>query len=197
MRALTVKQPWTDLIMAGVKDVENRPWPPPSTLPQWNRCYACGQRRPPGEMLDCLRVDVREDGPFPFRLGIHAGKTVDRDAIWALSRVDLQAIGVVRRDDAFDVGVLLGFVTVTGCHHADECADERPCGVPSHRDGCVNRQLCSGWAQPDQYHWRLADPEPLDGPVPMRGRQGLWSLYLEEPPSHELVAVGNGDFPHE
>lgn len=27
MKALTIKQPWASLIMAGIKDVENRTWP--------------------------------------------------------------------------------------------------------------------------------------------------------------------------
>ena len=26
MKALTIKQPWADLIIAGVKDIENRTW---------------------------------------------------------------------------------------------------------------------------------------------------------------------------
>ena len=46
---LTVKQPWADLIMVGEKDVENRSWPVPSTLPQWMRCYRCGRRSRKGD----------------------------------------------------------------------------------------------------------------------------------------------------
>lgn len=33
---------------------------------------------------------------------------------------------------------------------------------------------CGIWANPGQYHWRLANPRPLPEPVPHRGFQGLW-----------------------
>jgi hypothetical protein len=71
-------------------------------------------------------------------------------------------------------GVLVGSVTVTGCHHADECLIA---GTPKPHGGMwVPDRWCSPWAQPDCFHWTLADPEPLDVPIPMKGRQGLWRL---------------------
>lgn len=42
-RALTVRQPYASLIMAGLKGVENRSWPVPSTLPQWGDCPTHGR----------------------------------------------------------------------------------------------------------------------------------------------------------
>ena len=32
----------------------------------------------------------------------------------------------------------------------------------------------SPWALPGWYHWLLEFPEPIDPPIPCRGRQGLW-----------------------
>jgi hypothetical protein len=32
----------------------------------------------------------------------------------------------------------------------------------------------SPWALPSRYHWVLEFPEPVDPPIPRRGRQGLW-----------------------
>jgi hypothetical protein len=170
-KALTVKQPWADLIMAGAKDVENRSWPVPSTLPQWWVCERCGERHPPPPGLLARWIP---DGPFPFRLGIHAGQEIDKSAspeTWAVYPVDW---GMGRPlPEVYALGALLGFVTVTGCHHADECQRVRV--DPQHR-GSRYMERCSRWAEPDVYHWTLANPEPLDVPFPMKGRLGLWHL---------------------
>jgi len=95
-RALTVRQPWADLIMSGMKTVENRSWAAPSTL------------------------------PFPFRLWIHAAATLDKGAAADLhgtgvasSLADLPYYQPPAPTPA--LGVLLGSVEVTGQHHADEC----------------------------------------------------------------------------
>jgi hypothetical protein len=32
----------------------------------------------------------------------------------------------------------------------------------------------SPWAMPGWFHWLLEFPEPVDPPIPCRGRQGLW-----------------------
>jgi hypothetical protein len=172
MRALTVKQPWADLIMAGVKDVENRSWPVPSTLP----CAICG--RPEG---GADPEDGHDFDPFPFLIGIHAAKAADRtDRSRYAWNVCFLANRYANVEPA--LGVLLGFVTVTGCHHADECMTGRVCHRPCQdpvRDRVPHQHVprpCSRWAEPDVYHWTLTAPEPLDAPVPMRGAQRLWRL---------------------
>jgi hypothetical protein len=188
---LSVKQPWADLLLAGVKDVENRTWQPPSTLPQWLRCerFGCGQRWGPGtapaHAWPCNAMpggqwspgcDVVSDGPFPFRLGIHTAAKPDlsdaaRDA-WTSVYPSIP-VGITH----MDLGALLGSVEVTGCHHADDCQHAPDTwGVqPEH---------CSRWAQPDVYHWEVRDPQLLDPqlqdlPVPWKGRQGLWGITAE------------------
>lgn len=188
-RVLTVRQPWADLIVAGVKDVENRTWPVPSTLPQWGRCDACECRYEPPPPASfhgshCRRghdgVAVEPDGPFPFRLGIHAAQKVDRDAVGDVAvrlmrdeERKVAPISVLISTAPDRRGVLVGFVTVTDCHHADECGVDPEEGVP-YAPGRILH--CSRWSEPDVYHWLLADPEPLDTPVPMRGAQRLWTL---------------------
>jgi hypothetical protein len=189
---LSVRQPWADLEMAGVKDPENRSWPPPSTLPQWGRCPLCSARVEPGcwkpgdlcfgdstvGMGHVGRPAV-SDGPFPFRLGIHAAVEVDGPApewVWR----EWRALG---RSPA-PRGALLGSVEVTGCHHAHECRDAGGCncgagGVYGHEPRCGEQQPCSRWAEPDVYHWQVHDPLPLDVPVAWKGRQGLWRIDRE------------------
>lgn len=175
--AITDKQPWADLIMAGAKPVENRSWPVPSTLPILFRCNPCGAERvePHGQfnaVHDCTpQGTFWRVGVAPFRLGIHAGKQRDDAAEWLAWRERAVATG----KNGATYGALLGFVTVTGCHHADECVEVRhPLGVGAL--GTATVRHCSEWAESDCFHWTLADPEPLDAPIPMKGKQRLWRL---------------------
>jgi hypothetical protein len=186
-RALTVRQPWADLIMAGVKDVENRSWPVPSTVPHHYACDYCEYRVLEGQEVSpcgtCGRYGARPDGPFPFPLMIHAAAKPDATEPWEawLRWSDLYTARGDHRPAELILpertGVLLGTVEVTGCHHADEC--ERTRQSDPYVDATREVVYCSRWAQPDTWHWTLADPQPLDTPVPAKGRLGLWTL---EPP---------------
>ena len=177
-RVLTVRQPWADLIMSGVKDVENRTWPVPSTLPQWYVTDEGERYLPdPAERDEhSSSCDLcRPVGPFPFRLWIHASK---QPAAVHESVLD-NWLEFCWREGAYEqyhLGVLLGTVEVTGCHHADDCY--LPDGM---HDTLVGPQYhaeewCSRWAEPDCWHWQLTDPQPLDEPIPAKGRLGLWTL---------------------
>lgn len=156
-RVLTVRQPWADLIMAGTKDVENRTWPVPSTLPQWGDCPGHG------------------------RLWVHAGQQIDTSPrsvqAWATLRQHLGLSiyrGTLAAVDHVARGALLGSVTVTGCHQTRDCV--RLGG--ENAAGEVSVHGCSRWADlgENTWHWTLADPIPLDEPWPLKGRQGLWTL---------------------
>ena len=177
LRALTVRQPWADLIMAGVKDVENRSWPVPSTLPHHYACDHCGTRVLVDDVrcTACQSDQLRPDGPFPFRLGIHAAvtPTTHSDAWWEWD----QHVGQPGTEPDH-YGALLGTVEVTGCHHDHEHWDE-DAPFPFLMDTDQGWQ-CSSWAEPDVYHWTLTDPRPLDVPIPMRGMLGLWRLEFVE-----------------
>ena len=187
LRILTVRQPWADLIVAGAKDVENRTWPPPSTLPQWYRCDRCTQRRRHDDLLYRGHwhgshegwATMTLDGPYPFRLGIHAAAKPDT-AIASYRAADHlpSAVAWNPHPDRSRCGVLLGFVTVTGCHHDHEHWDE-DAPFPFLVDTDQGWQ-CSSWAEPDVWHWTLTDPQPLDVPIPMRGMLGLWRLEFVE-----------------
>ena len=193
LRALTVRQPWADLIMAGVKDVENRSWPVPSTLPQWTQCSGCAMRWAPGdgppfsyEHWHGSRrgwMERTADGPFPFRLGIHASKGEHPNEYVAASWGPAgDSVPLKLLDDAMTDrrrGVLLGTVEVTGCHHAHEHWDE-DAPFPFLMDTDQGWQ-CSSWAEPDVWHWRIDAPVPLEDPIPMPGRLGLWTLPTKAP----------------
>lgn len=160
MRVLTVRQPFADLIMAGVKDVENRTRPFPSTVGGWMTCPYCPVRWPVGSGAPdgVVHRAAQWDGQWPVRIGIHAAKKVDfSNPAWQ---------GWRNRDVAQDsdrLGVLLGTVTVTGCHHAEDCVPPMPW-----------EEHCSRWAEPDVWHWTLTDPQPMRDPIPAKGALGLW-----------------------
>lgn len=76
-------------------------------------------------------------------------------------------MGPLRKTDLFlDYGRVIGTVDVVGCHHADWCWD----------DGTY----CSQWAQPDAWHWQLANPRPLTCPFPEKGKLGIWHLLPQK-----------------
>ena len=135
MKALTVRQPWASLIVAGVKDVENRTWPIPSTAPA-----------------------------VPFRLAIHAAKRVDHhDNIPAWTHLgavmERGPIGVNVEVDR-TAGCVLGLVTVTGCHRATECGYFEPdinyaewCSPwAEHGDGVWHWTLADATPLPMPFH---------------------------------------------
>lgn len=152
--AVTVMQPWADCMLFGGKPVENRTKPWPST---------------------------RE---LPCRLWLHTSKkrpTSDRVAR-AHDLLDLgqeDKLGLLA-SSADRLGVIVGRIVMARCHHADECADY--CGHPGSRVGYCEHcgitkdTYCSRWAEPDRWHLVIAEPEPLDVPVPVRGALGIWRL---------------------
>lgn len=199
--ALTVKQPWTDLVMVRTDDggclkpVENRCWPVPSTLPQRWECETCGDRFEERDHWNDENCGPLADaGPFPFRLWIHAGQQVvnplDAGEAWQalMDHLELRPNAMLAYVHG-RLGVLLGSVTVTGCHHSDECyptghwVDGCTCAGPfgmgigmQHEPGCGLEPWCSPWSEPNAWHWTLTDPQPLATPIPVRGRQKLWTL---------------------
>lgn len=122
--ALTIRQPWASLIVAGIKDVENRTWTTQA----------------------------------PRRVAVHAAKQWDR--AWADSPAADVIAAFIAEHEPLPTGAIIGSVTV---------AD-------------VVRDNPSPWAEPDCWHWTLAEPEVFAKPIPMRGRLSLWHTRSEEPP---------------
>lgn len=106
-----------------------------------------------------------ENRPWPVppallgtRFLIHAGKTADRTAVLA---------GVLPGPDTR--GAIIGSALLKSYHLA---------GVACHLYGC------GPWANPEVYHWVLADITALPDPVPAKGALGFWT-----PPADVLAAV--------
>ncbi|HPH98512.1 MAG TPA: ASCH domain-containing protein [Anaerolineaceae bacterium] len=122
MKAISIRQPWAGLIMAGKKTLELRNW------------------------------KVKYRGP----LAIHAAQTVEEAAC--------RAFGVDPRQ--VSAGVLLGMVNLDVIMPLDETAfRERQA-----------EHLSDGDFEAPLFGWRLSNPCPLDLPVPMAGRMGLFTV---------------------
>lgn len=162
MKALTVRQPWASLIVAGLKDVENRSW----RAPEW----IVGERI-------AIHSAARRDTPErAAHAAVLAGEVVAGGHFLAL---DAQA--------AHACGVVLGSVEVVGCHHADDCAEDETSHFPLHVGSTPDRTVwrkryCARWAEPDAFHWVIAGPKVWQ-PVALTGRQGLWGLPAEAVPA--------------
>jgi hypothetical protein len=79
------------------------------------------------------------------RILIHAGAQRDRFAVVYGEHLDVYS-------------AIVAVATVTGCHYDNG-----------------NQVCCSYWAQPDLYHWELADVAALPEPVPAKGKLGFWT----------------------
>lgn len=103
-------------------------------------------------------------GSYRGPVAIHAGLRFDQDA---LEDSTLQA--VLPRDAAgakiaFDgrhvLGAFVGVVDLASVHHDSDHGPDR----------------CSPWAQRgDLWHLVLENPQPLEVPIPCKGRLGLWT----------------------
>ncbi|MET9222410.1 hypothetical protein ABZX65_27100 [Streptomyces sp. NPDC003300] len=83
------------------------------------------------------------------RILIHAAKTGDRRALDA---------GVMPGPDVR--GAIIGTALLAGCHLDSIACKLRGCGP---------------WANPEVYHWALADVVALPAPAPAKGALGLWT----------------------
>lgn len=149
MKALTVQQPWAWAIVHGGKNVENR-------TQAW-----------------------KYRGP----LVIHAGARFSRDGM--LSPLVTRAMGDVMRDGRpheLVVSALIGVVDLVDVHAArmldaeSGCCD--PWGEQDHQTvTTIDRRLTH--RVPTIAHLVLANPRPLERPIPCAGRLGLWTPPAE------------------
>lgn len=109
-------------------------------------------RQPWASAITHLHKDVENRSRVTTYTGlllIHAAKKTDTDAMRD-APADLP--GLAER------GTVLAVARLTGCHPHTRCAGR-----------------CSTWADPDRWHWQLADVVALGNPVPATGALQLWT----------------------
>jgi len=107
------------------------------------------------------------------QLYIHAGVAESKEArAWPAIRAAFTHHGITLDDPMVGMprGHVIGTVDVIDCHHADDCLEKHYNYIDGHWT-----EPCSEWSMPDQYHWVLANPQPVT-PFPMQGKLGIWNF---------------------
>lgn len=122
MRAVSVHQPWADLIVNGDKTEDFRTW------------------------------KISHRGP----LAIHASLKIDQSAC------EEKGINV----SGLTTGAIVGYVHLVEIEHVEES------GKPENPSMKTNREE----KEKSIYIWKFNDPRPLEEPVPVTGRKGIFHV---------------------
>lgn len=152
IRAITLWQPYAEMVRLGLKKIETRSWRPPAA--------AVGQP-----------------------LAIHAAASDHMNGKHARSLVPARRL--IRHDEPLALGAVVATCTITEVFKIERSTP----WFGGRRD----RIFVEGWSTADpgacvgyevraetgdfelgRWMWVLRDIEPLDEPVPAKGRQGLW-----------------------
>ncbi len=155
MRALSIKQPWARLIAQGLKDVENRAWPPSST----GLVLIHAGQEPDGFDDTYPALALIPEGPARLAAADYLEGLL---YAWAtMTGREWKA-----RAPEWGCGALVGIVEIIGSYQ----------GWPAS---------ASPWYQgPPLHGWTLRGARPFPEPVPWRGALGFFDVDLEAlPPS--------------
>jgi hypothetical protein len=144
--AITIWQPWAELILCGAKPYEFRGWPAPRRL--WGQRIAlhAGKRRPPRkELVDLLHgCELGKAGSFDKR---QLGAAMD-----CLERM-------LRDMDSVTLGAIVGTATL---------------GQPERCTALFGDRHEGEEVDPDKWGWPMQRVQRLAYPVPATGAQGWW-----------------------
>lgn len=197
MNVISLHQPYASLIMAGVKTWETRGNPPNGDMrpegvrglpgrrinagdrvaihaakrwaPGWVRWY-----NPDRKDADLALTDALEE------IGVEFGES---DGYWYPNPRSLPTgviLGSVRVDGAIPIRTHLHNPHLPKlydwcawvCHETD--IDKLTYEIDGCYDEDISDQLPFGNWTPGGWAWELADPQPLDQPIPVKGKQGVW-----------------------
>lgn len=152
MRVITLRPPWSWAVIHGGKDIENR------------RTNIAGDYRGPLAIHTGLRYDRGWDSPAMDDAMRPILSSNELRETWPWEQPRGHIIGVV---DLIDVHA------VANPHFNPICFDHRrPNGLAEA--AAEGRGVCSRWADPGgQWHLVLANPTPLETPIPYRGHLGI------------------------
>lgn len=170
MRALTIRQPWAQLIALGVKTIETRSW---ATKYRGPVLIHAGKVEPAAETRlgpwitwagEILNTDT-DDGPVEMALGAVAAVADLVDCVPIVETRPLSYYRLLADNECCRViqdGPNERLAEILFTDHSGEVlsdfTDQRPFGDFT----------------PGRYGWLLDKVRPLSSPVPAKGRQGLW-----------------------
>jgi hypothetical protein len=161
VKCLSISNPWSYLIAAGVKSVENRLW----TTPYRGRVYIHSSGHGfvgiPASLIP-PELDMHEISAWRE---FHHGWLYPRYGIDTLKKLQkIQRKIIATKSYALVAGAIIGYAELVAIRDNidDLSPDQRP------------------WAMPDQYQWIFRDPILFDNPIPAKGRLGLYNHNYEE-----------------
>lgn len=151
MKAITLTQPWAQLVALGAKCIETRSWSTRYRGPL--AIHAAAGLGPIGGLQGLY--DLCRSEPFRSVLlgaGILGTPALPRGAI--VATCELVEVYQIPEHQP-----LIGFYGDDSSRHWD----------------LTDQELAFGDYSPSRYAWLLADVEPLAEPIPARGALGLWN----------------------
>lgn len=175
MKALTLHQPWASLVACGAKSIETR---------SWSTSYRGPLAIHAGKSTEAYRPDCEDSSGRPYVMHL-----VDLSRALRSQGFDSSAmhgplgavVATCRLVDVVPTDTMAGFARIAGLHRGMAPVDPAT-WLDEHEPACdyggvvwdleANRPF--GNFTPGRFAWLLADVEPVDPPVPARGRQQLW-----------------------
>lgn len=147
MKALTLWQPWSSLVMSGLKVYEFRTWPAPRALRGHRIINHAGRRKMMRSELQELIYNLAQGNDTT----LGSGRT--REALAFVKSVD-HMLG------NFPYGVALGSFVLGEPKRATDIM------IDLGRDPAT--------ADPNIWGWPITDLEVFPEPIPCKGAQGFW-----------------------
>lgn len=166
MKTITEKQPWGSLIVAGIKDIENRTW---KTNFRGRVLIHAGSSWDKFLAEICLSKLIK---PHLDDLGF-------------LHRYNDKRIGYKGYSFSLPMESIIGSVEIVDCvlNHPSIWAEKTK--IPSLGDVLSDIKLVGKVIPPDPiiYNWVLANPIKFPEPIPAKGKLGFWNYpnILAEP----------------
>lgn len=182
MKALTIHQPWADLIAHGVKFEETRSWSPGVTALHQPLAIHASKKRITIKQWNKLPEEVRD--------GFRKAKC-KRNNLWgppeALEDVIYgSVVAIARLNSILDIKEQAGPNHVLGMLISLEKMRDRDGDIPCVRPNMKFETNELGDFAPGRHAW-LFDKITRIKPIPARGYQGLWNWDEKK---HEVQIVG-------
>jgi hypothetical protein len=150
LKALTLHQPWATLVALGHKRIETRSW---YTNHRGPLAIHAAASFPIGARELCLEQPINDLLPW-------------------------RPIGPGQVSLELPVGEVVAVARLVDCIRIDPRSRPTPAGLslPTRHDlfGVAASELALGDFTAGRYAWVLADVEPVDPPIPAKGKQQLW-----------------------
>lgn len=170
MKALTIWQPWASLIACGAKQYETRSWATKYRGPIAIHAAMKDPCKLPLLGKEALEQAVREEidaGRCPEWYFMPRGKIIATAELVNVWHIVYRPGPDV--DKARHIGI--GAESLTTDKHHPHFGDYF---VPTEKE------IALGDWTPGRYAWELANVRLLPEPIPIKGKQGLWSWEPEE-----------------